>query len=127
MSGRARFHLLRNGQPVADGIERADSVWRRFMGLMGRRELPDGQGLWLQPCSSIHMFFMRIPLDAVFVDKAGRVLKIHAGIRPWRMTWFVRGAAACLELPAGWCAAHGVGPGDVLELRLPAAAPAAVS
>ena len=111
------YCLVREGTVIAPHVERADSVWQRFMGLMGRRELPDGAGLWLEPCSSIHMFFMRIALDAVFVDREGTVLKIYAGIRPWRMTWFVAKARACLELPAGWCAVHGVQQGDVLQLR----------
>jgi uncharacterized protein len=104
------------GAVVARQVERADSIWQRFMGLMGRSHLPEGAGLWLQPCSSIHMFFMRFAIDAVFVDREGRVLKIYAGLRPWRMTWFVRGAKACLELPAGCCAANGVRVGEVLRL-----------
>ena len=83
---------------------------------MGRRELPAGQGLCIRPCSSIHMFFMRFPIDAVFVDGDGMVLRIYAAIRPWRMTGIVRKAKACLELPAGTCAEKGVAVGDVLTL-----------
>ena len=113
----AALRLTReDGTEVATHVTIAGSVWSRFVGLMGRRELPAGHGLCIRPCSSIHMFFMRFPLDAVFVDADGRVLRIYAGIRPWRATWFVRGAKACLELPAGTCAERGVAVGALLEL-----------
>ena len=105
-----------DGSEVADHITMAESVWSRFVGLMGRRELPAGHGLCIRPCSSIHMFFMRFPIDAVFVDGDGRVVRICAAIKPWRATWFVRKAKACLELPAGTCAALGVVVGEILEL-----------
>ena len=108
--------MTSNGTTVATDVATADNPWRRFMGLMGRRELPAGAGLYLRPCSSIHMFFMRIPLDAVFVDKDGVVVRIYADLRPWRMTRVVGKAKACIELPAGSVAAAGVRVGDRLSL-----------
>ena len=51
---------------------------------MGRRELPPGAGLVLQPGGGIHMWFMRIPLDVVHVDKRDRVTHVLRGIQPWR-------------------------------------------
>jgi uncharacterized protein len=104
------------GTTVAGDVAVADNPWRRFMGLMGRRDLPEGAGLYLRPCSSIHMFFMRIPVDAVFVDKDGVVVRIYASLRPWRITRVVRKAKACIELPAGTLAAAGVQVGDCLTL-----------
>src|SRR5260221_13869895 len=89
------------GRVVADHVEIAATPWRRFVGLMFRSELPDGHGLALAPCNSIHMFFMRIPLDVAFLDGDGRVLRAYHGIRPWRVSRIVRGAKAAVELPAG--------------------------
>ena len=86
------------------------------MGLMFRASLPDGYGLLLRPCSSIHMFFMRFPLDVVFVDGDGRVVRILDSIRPWRASFPVRGAKAAIELGAGAARRAGVSPGDVLTL-----------
>ena len=60
-----------------------DTPWQRFMGLMGRRELGADAGLCLRPCSSIHMFFMRFPLDVAFVDGDGRVVRLYHGLRPY--------------------------------------------
>ena len=62
------------------------------------------------------MFFMPYAIDAVFIDKAGRVTKVAANLRPWRMVLWARGARDCLELRAGAAADSGTRAGD--ELRL---------
>ncbi|HZS14034.1 MAG TPA: DUF192 domain-containing protein [Candidatus Dormibacteraeota bacterium] len=105
-----------DGRAVAEHVELATGAWSRFMGLMFRSELPPGHGLALTPCSSIHMFFMRIPLDVAFLDREGRVLRVYHGIRPWRMSRIVRGARTAVELPAGTLRAAGVEKGAVLRL-----------
>jgi len=105
-----------DGSVVASNIDVADSVWRRFVGLMGRRELPAGHGLCIRPCSSIHMFFMRFPIDAVFVDGDGRIVRLYEAIRPWRVTRIVRRAKAVLELPAGTVRTHRLNVGDMITL-----------
>ncbi len=87
---------------------------------MGRRSLPPGEGLWLTGTSNIHMFFMRFPIDAVFLGRQGpdgarRVVAVHADLRPWTgIVWYARGADVCLELPAGTAAASGTVVGDVV-------------
>jgi uncharacterized membrane protein (UPF0127 family) len=93
----------------------ADSPWPRMKGLLGRRELPDGEGILIRPCSSIHMFFMRFAIDAVFLDRDQRVVKIARNLRPWRIA-AARGARAVLELPAGACERRGVHVGDLLSV-----------
>jgi uncharacterized membrane protein (UPF0127 family) len=105
-----------DGRVVAEHVELADGMWRRFMGLMGRSELPAGHGLALSPCNSIHMFFMRIPLDVVFLDREGRALRIYHGIRPWRVSRIVRGAHTAVELPAGTLREAAVEEGAILRL-----------
>ncbi len=81
---------------------------------MGRRDLPTGRGILITPCSSIHMFFMRFPIDVVFLDKEDRVVKVVDGIKPWR-TAMGRGGKKALELPTGTTASTGTQPGDHLE------------
>jgi uncharacterized membrane protein (UPF0127 family) len=83
---------------------------------MFRRELPAGHGLAITPCNSIHMFFMRFPLDVAFLDREGSVVRAYHGIRPWRATRIVRGARTAVELPAGTLAAAGVDRGSMLRL-----------
>ena len=87
----------------------------RLKGLLGRRALESDEGIYLRPASSVHTFFMRFPIDAVFVDGEGRVLKVAAGLRPWRAAG-CRGARAVLELSSGESERRGVRPGDQLVL-----------
>lgn len=104
------------GVLVADHVDLADNLLSRARGLMFRRELAPGHGLALRPCSSVHMFFMRFPLDVLFVDGEGRVVRILAAIRPWRASGIVRGAKAAIELPVGTVARAGVTPGTVVRM-----------
>ena len=118
MSSKQRsFRLTTStGITVAGAVAMAETPWQRFVGLMGRRELAADAGLCLRPCSSIHMFFMRMSVDAIFVDRDGVVVRIYPSLRPWRVTRVVRKAKACIELPAGSAAAAGVSVGDRLTL-----------
>ena len=93
----------------------ADSAWTRGKGLLGRSSLDEDEGILLKPGSSIHMFFMRFPIDAVFLDGEQRVLRVAADLKPWRMA-SKRGAKSVLELPAGRCVRAGVREGDLLTL-----------
>jgi uncharacterized protein len=113
----SRWRLERaDGTLIAGDVELATGMWARFMGLMGRPALPEGHALYIRPCNSIHMFFMRFPIDAVFVDADGRVLRIYADLKPWRVTRIVRHSKAVVELPAGALAAARVTLGDVVKL-----------
>jgi uncharacterized membrane protein (UPF0127 family) len=91
--------------------------------------LPEGEALVLEPCNSIHMFFMRYPIDVIFVsgqprpagdgERAGThdVVGLVPGIRPWRMTRFYRGARLAIELPVGAIERSGTQQGDQLALE----------
>jgi len=99
---------------VASKLEVADSFLSRFLGLMGRARLPEGGALWIEPCSSIHMMFMRFRIDAVFVDAEGRVLKVASRVLPWLGMAWCSGAHAVVELEAGAASRAGLAPGDRL-------------
>jgi uncharacterized membrane protein (UPF0127 family) len=92
------------------------------MGLMGRRELAPGDGLFLSGGNGIHMFFMRFPIDAVFVDRPDpegerRIVAVRSRLRPWTgIVPLVRGASGVLELPAGTIEATATERGDVVRL-----------
>jgi uncharacterized protein len=79
----------------------ADSFWTRFMGLMGRDRLPDGEGLLIAPCDSIHMFFMKFALDVLFLDKDFRIVKIVKNLKPGDIVGTVKGAWQVVEVAAG--------------------------
>lgn len=89
------------GTVLAAKAELANSIWTRFMGLMGRRALPTGTGLVLKPGGGIHMWFMRIPLDVIHVDKQDRVTHVLHNIRPWQFGPLFVGNKYAIELPVG--------------------------
>jgi uncharacterized membrane protein (UPF0127 family) len=82
-------------------LEVARTSWSRFVGLMGRRSITPGHGLWIEPCNSIHMFFMRFAIDVLFLDREGRVKRVLLELKPWRVSPIVFGARTVVELPAG--------------------------
>ena len=111
-----RVENLTRGTVVGSRIRVARSMRERTVGLLGTPSLEPGEGLWIERSPSIHMFFMKYAIDAVFVSDAGMVTKVVPNLRPWRVVWWARGARDCLELPAGAAARSGTAVGD--ELRL---------
>ena len=110
-----RFRLERGPVVCEQGVVAATS-WSRSKGLLGRRGLGEQEGLWIQPTSSIHMWFMRFPIDVIWAAEDGRVLKLVVNIKPWRMS-FCRGAKVALELPVGAIARSGIEVGDYLVIE----------
>jgi len=96
---------------VADKVKIANTFIRRFKGLMGQKSLAAGEGLLLMDCSSIHCFFMRMTIDAVFLSMDMTVLGTQT-LTPWKIGRRVKEAAHVLELAGG---AAWVSPGDVLK------------
>ncbi len=82
-------------------IEIANSFLSRLRGLMMRSHLDRGTGLFLAPCNSIHMFFMRFAIDVVYLDKEFCIKKIARNVLPWIGMSFCFGAWGALELPSG--------------------------
>lgn len=106
---------LSDGRAACDRCLVADRPLARLRGLLGRKGLERGEGILLRPASSIHTWFMRFPIDAVFLDRDLVVLRVAENVGPWRMV-ARRGARAVLELPAGECARRGIRAGDRLTL-----------
>lgn len=103
------------GKVLAKNIQIADDPASRIIGLMFRKA-PKGDGLLLEPCNSIHTFFMRYALDIVFISKKNEVVKIIRNIKPWRMTFVYFKARKTLEVPAGNLPSD-LKEGDILEVR----------
>jgi uncharacterized protein len=102
-----------DGSIVCERCVLADAALARMRGLLGRRDLPSGEGIMLRPASSVHMAFMRFAIDAVFLDRDLRVVKIASDLKPWRAAGS-RGAKAVLEIPAGEAGRRGLSVGDRL-------------
>lgn len=104
----------------------ASSWWRRAMGLMGVRALKPASGLIIDPCTSIHTWFMAFAIDVVFVAKDGRVVKAVSAVPPWRFGPIALAARYVVELPAGVLSRTGTVEGDRIAVYpAPVAAPGA--
>ena len=102
-----------DGCVVCEQLLVATRPLRRMRGLLGRRDLPQDEGILLRPAGSIHTFFMRFAIDAVFLDQELVVVGIEPQLAPWR-TAGRRGAKSVVELASGECARRGLTVGDRL-------------
>jgi uncharacterized membrane protein (UPF0127 family) len=104
------------GSVLVESGKVADNVWTRFKGLIGVRELAEGDGLAIVPCSGVHCMFMSIPIDVVYADKGDQVVALDPNMKPWAVGRMHRGVAYVVELPAGTIARTGTQMGDELEV-----------
>ena len=119
MSDSPRYIRVLNvtrGTTVGERVRVASSSVDRSVGLLRTPEVLPGEGLWIERSPSIHMFFMRYAIDAVFVDKEHRVTQVAANLRPWRVVLWARGARDCLELRSGAAGESGTQAGDQLQV-----------
>jgi uncharacterized membrane protein (UPF0127 family) len=92
----------------------AKSFLERLKGLMFRRNMDRDEALIFYSAESIHMFFMRFPIDIVFLDKSMRVIKIRSQLKPWRMASCFS-SSVTIELPANKAKDTHTEVGDILE------------
>jgi uncharacterized membrane protein (UPF0127 family) len=106
----------RTGEVLATRGRLAQSFRTRAVGLLGDKRLDDGEALIIKPCWSIHTFFMRFPIDVMFIDKSGHVRKIVHSMPAWRFaaSW---GAQDTIEMAPGVLQSFDVLVGDRIELR----------
>jgi uncharacterized protein len=120
LEARGVIGLIRSDGTIA--CERcmvADRMLPRMKGLLGRKSLPAGEGMLIRPAPSIHTFFMRFPIDVVFLSRQGEVLKIAEHVAPWRAR-SCRHSYAVLELAAGEAGRCGLAIGDRIDTAEPA-------
>lgn len=101
-------------QTLIPQLEVARTFWSRGKGLLGRSFLPMEEALWIHRCNSIHTFFMKFPIDCVFVDKNLQVKAIYQDVRPWRLIPPVWGASSVIEMASGSVSKIKVNVGDQL-------------
>jgi hypothetical protein len=102
-----------DGRIVCSRCLIAQRPWQRMRGLLGRARLDPGEGMLFRPAGSIHMFFMRFPIDAVFCTADLEVIDVEHNLAPWRVAGR-KGAKVVIELAAG--TAEAVAAGDRLVL-----------
>jgi uncharacterized protein len=105
----------RTGEVVAADVEVADTREKRRRGLLGRPSMNRSSALILLPCFSIHTAFMKFPIDAVFVNREGIVVRVVRNLRPWRIAVSFR-ARAVVEFAGGSLSPRDMRDGDRLYL-----------
>lgn len=108
--------IIKNSEKViCDRLEVADTFFKRFWGLMLKPCPKDGEGIIFYNCNAIHMFFMRYPIDVLFLDINGSILKIVDNLKPWKISSCTK-SATVIELAPGFCTKIGIKLGDKVEL-----------
>ena len=105
-----------SGLVLASLLRTALTPWSRARGLLGSKGLRQGEGLLLRPCIGVHTFFMRYPIDVVFLDRNNRVLAMLEGLKPQRISRLVPASRGVIELPAGTVAVSGTRLGDEIKI-----------
>jgi uncharacterized protein len=109
-----RVTNVTRGTALASLVEIADTGRTRRKGLLGRRSLSAGEGLWITPCESVHTWFMQFPIDLVYLNCKRRIEKLRSGVVPWRLSACLS-AGSVLELAAGSIRASESEQGDLVE------------
>jgi uncharacterized membrane protein (UPF0127 family) len=107
----------RNGEVLARHVFWAGTSALRRKGLLGRDELDEQEGIYLVPCQWVHTFRMRFAIDVALLNSEGRVLTVHHGLRPNRLSRLVLRAEGVLELARGRLLDTDTRVGDFIELR----------
>lgn len=105
-----------NGEIIAESIESAQTFFTRLKGLMFRKELSNGGGLYLHPCKSIHTFFMKFPIDVLYLDKEWKIVGMEEQLEPGKMGRHFTGAASVIELESGSIQKNGIQEGQIVKL-----------
>jgi len=111
---RMEVRNLTRQNVLAASVEVADSGPKRSKGLLGRKGLAPGTGLWIVPCEAVHTFWMEFPIDLVYLDRKLRIKKLRNSVRPWRFSGCLS-AHSVIELAPGTIQQVQVELGDKLE------------
>jgi len=107
---------LRTHTTLATNVRVADTLFTRMKGLLGKKELPQGESLWIKPCFSVHTFFMKFPIDVIFLNKTNQVIAAVRNLKPNRMTRLYPQSFSVLELPTGTIDASNAKKGDTIDI-----------
>ncbi|OZM58135.1 hypothetical protein CIB95_00720 [Lottiidibacillus patelloidae] len=108
---------LSNGTILANKLKTAYRFFQRLKGLMFTSELPLGEALHLQPCQSVHTFFMKYDIDVIYLDKDMKIVKITHMMKPSKVGSIVKNANSVIELPAGSISKTDTKVGHVLQIK----------
>lgn len=86
---------------LAQNVRKANTPWLRMRGLLGQKALLDGEAMVIEPCNSVHMFFMRFAIDVVFISRNNVVVGCCCNLKPFQLSPVFWDSYCAIELPAG--------------------------
>ncbi len=104
-----------SGKIIASKVRIAETFKSRSIGLLDRSSIAEEEGLLIKPCNSIHTFFMKFPIDAIFLNKDNIVVKVVHGIPAWRLSGAMLRGFMVLELKSGTATKYGIVAGNKLN------------
>jgi uncharacterized protein len=116
MKCKTEYQLLLNEQALPLQLKKAETYLQRLKGWMFKTSVSNKEALWIEPCNSIHTFFMKFVIDAVFVDRNGKVISCCEYLLPRRGRVMLR-SHAVIELHAGMIAQLNIKLNDVLTIK----------
>ena len=97
---------------IAHQVQKAHTLFSRMRGLLGKKSMPEGFGMWISPCSSIHTFFMKFSIDVAFLSSDQHVVKVLHSFKPFRLSSWEHSSQSVLELASGTLEQSGTQVGD---------------
>jgi uncharacterized protein len=113
---KMRAMNLSNDTEIANKITKAHSFLKRLKGLMFTKSLPEGHGLHIQPCRSIHTFFMNYSIDVLYLNKDFEIVGLDEKLEPAKMGPLYKNGHSVLELPAGTVQKSGTKVGHKIKI-----------
>ena len=110
------YNQTRNNM-IASHVDLAHTSATRMKGLLGKTSMEQNYGLWISPCRSIHTFFMKFPIDVIFLSSSNQVVKLINNMKPFRLSPIVFSAKSVLELSTGAIEKSGTQIGDQVVFR----------
>ncbi len=110
--------IRKNGITLTENCQVADSFFTRFMGLMFRRSIPEDYALHITPCNQVHMLNMRFPIDVIYLDASGTVVKIDENVQPGKICKTVKNAKSVIEVTGFYSSENNIRQGDMIEVRV---------
>lgn len=110
------FNVSKNVM-IANQAVIADTFLSRMIGLLKYKRLANNEALVITRCNSIHMFFMKFPIDVIFINRSNKVVGLVENIKPNRMSKIFWDASSAIELPIGAIAVSKTEIGDNITFQ----------
>lgn len=101
---------------VAENVIPAYTFGSRLMGLMFKKQLQPKSGVHIKPCASVHTFFMKFPIDVIYVDQDMQVVGLEHSLEPGKIGKRFKNVHSVIEVEAGSIKHHGITTGQALKI-----------